>query len=173
MFDQVFGLPMHVLVVHAAVVFIPLTAVAAVLFVLLPAWRWALRWPMVGLAVVSAGAGGVAALSGNAFFERIGEPEFVLEHKDHGTLLGYLVLVLLVVVLVAAFALGGPTRLAGGRDRPGAARPAQLVVSVLLVLVAVAVGVQVIRTGDAGARAVWGAQAAPQSSELLDASSLR
>ena len=47
---EINGLPLHPLVVHAAVIFGPLAAVAALAF-LVPRWRDRLRWPMVVLAV--------------------------------------------------------------------------------------------------------------------------
>src|SRR5690606_9459654 len=105
------------------------------------------------------------------FFERLNGPPYVLEHKDRGTLLAYLVLVLLVVIVVAVFTLGGPSPIPGSRQHLGAGRPVQLVVGVVTVVVALVVVVQAVRTGDAGARAVWGAL--PQSSDVLDASNLR
>ena len=42
---EIAGLPLHPLVVHAAVVLIPLTALLAVAFAVLPRWRWLVRWP--------------------------------------------------------------------------------------------------------------------------------
>ena len=44
---EINGLPLHALVVHAAVVFGPLAALAGVLYVALPTWRDKLRWPLV------------------------------------------------------------------------------------------------------------------------------
>lgn len=173
MLEEIFGLPTHVLVIHAAVVFVPLACVAAILFAVVPRWRWALRWPTVALAAVALASTGMAVLSGLAFFDRLGEPEFVEEHRDRGLLLIVLVGVLFVVVLVSAFVLGGPTRLIGAHDRPGAPRPVQIVTMVIVVLVAVATAVQVVRTGDEGTRAVWGALPSGQSSDVRDASSLR
>ena len=49
---EINGLPLHPLVVHAAVVFGPLAALAALAYVVLPAWRDRLRWPMVVLALM-------------------------------------------------------------------------------------------------------------------------
>ena len=48
------GIPLHPLVVHGAVVFTPLAAVAALVFVLVERWRELLRWPTAVLAVVAA-----------------------------------------------------------------------------------------------------------------------
>ena len=39
MFDQINGLPVHVLVLHAAVVFVPLLALGAIVYALVGPWR--------------------------------------------------------------------------------------------------------------------------------------
>jgi hypothetical protein len=39
------GLPLHPLVVHAAVVLTPLAALLVVGSAVLPRWRWLTRWP--------------------------------------------------------------------------------------------------------------------------------
>lgn len=157
MFDQVTGLPVHILVIHAVVVFVPLTVLAAVVYAVVSRWRWLLRWPLLAGAVICLGAGFVARQSGEAFFDRLGEPELVAEHATRGHLLFWFLLALFVVSVAAVFLLGGPNPLVGGRERAGAAAPVQLVVAALLVVVAIGAGVQVVRTGDAGSRAVWGA----------------
>jgi hypothetical protein len=157
MFDQFTGLPLHVLVIHAVVVFVPLSVLVAIVFALVPRWRWVLRWPLVAGAVVSFGCTLVARLSGQAFFDRLGEPPHVEEHASRGLLLTWLVLAFAVVAVIAAFALTGPSPIRGAIEREGPARPIQLVVAVVLILASLVAGAQVIRTGDAGARALWGA----------------
>ena len=44
-FDSILGLPIHALVVHAAVILIPLAALLGIAF-LRPVWRMPLRWPL-------------------------------------------------------------------------------------------------------------------------------
>ena len=64
---------------------------------------------------------------------------------------------LALVVVAAAFLLPGPSGLASGRgDVASRVAIADKVLPVLLVLAAVVVLVQVVLTGDSGARAVWG-----------------
>jgi hypothetical protein len=155
MFNDVFGLPLHVLVNHAVVVFVPITVVAAVVFAVIPRWRWLLRWPLVVAAFACLVTGFVAKESGQDFFDSLGKPAVALKHRDLAYALFWILIPFFVMSVVAALLLGGPNPLRG-RDRRGAAKPVQLVVSVLLVVVAVLAGIQVVRTGDAGARAVWG-----------------
>ena len=79
------------------------------------------------------------------------------EHAARGQLLADLTVVLAVVVVAAAFLLSGPSALVSGRgERISRGSLADKVLPVLLVLAAVVVLVQVVRTGDSGARAVWG-----------------
>ena len=49
MFDQINGLPVHALVLHAAVVFVPLLALGAIVYALIARWR-----PRIGWAVAAA-----------------------------------------------------------------------------------------------------------------------
>ena len=72
MFGEFRGLPLHVLVVHAAVIFVPLAALCAVLFVALPRWRYLLRWPLVALTVISLVNVLVAVQSGLTFRSDLG-----------------------------------------------------------------------------------------------------
>ncbi|SBV26027.1 hypothetical protein GA0070620_1509 [Micromonospora krabiensis] len=156
------GIPAHPLVLHAAVVFVPLLAVLTVGYALVPPIRPHTRWVLGLLAVGAPVAALLAKLSGDAFFDRLlsgnrVSPEYVprLEaHQQLGNLtlyatLGLAVLALALVVLVAPRS--------GGADDAVAARPAALTVP-LRVLSIAAAGVAVyyvVRTGDSGAKAVW------------------
>jgi uncharacterized membrane protein len=163
-FDQAFGLPLHVLVIHAVVVLVPLTVLAALVYAVLPRSRRALRWPLLAGALISLVSGYVATESGEALFHHLGEPDFVRSHKDNGELLLWVLVALTAVAVLAVLVLGeqsGRPTGTGGRSvearlaQSGAARPIQVLVAILLVAVAVTAGVQVVRTGDSGARAVW------------------
>ena len=142
---EIDGLPLHPLVVHAAVVFGPLAALAALGY-LVPTWRDRVRWPMVALAVLATASIVAAYLSGNALLDA--RPELraspqVQIHQDRARLLVWVTLAFGVVALAASWR----------HARPGALRVG---VDVLLALGAIALLVLVVRTGDAGARAVWG-----------------
>ena len=143
---EINGLPLHPLVVHAAVVFGPLAALTAILYVALPGRRAQLRWPMLVLAVVATGAIVLAYFSGQNFLEHKPELESspaVQTHEDRGVQLFWVTLAFGVVALVAGWLT----------TRTGALR---VVLDGLLAVGAVAVLILVIRSGDSGARAVWG-----------------
>ncbi|GAA5024736.1 DUF2231 domain-containing protein [Actinopolymorpha pittospori] len=162
MFDQVSGLPVHVLVIHVVVVFVPLTVLVALGYALVPRWRWLLRWPLVVGSVASWLAAVVAQRSGYHLITRLGGGTPAAQaHEGQGQLLGWVLLGFFVVSVAAAFAVQGPGAPSwrgevGRRSAVSVARPIQIVVVVLLIVAAVAAGVQVFRTGDSGARAVWG-----------------
>jgi hypothetical protein len=155
---EISGLPLHPLVVHAAVVLIPLSALLGVGLGVATRWRWLTRWPAAVLSVVSVGLAFLATTSGESLEEsRPGLAALVRTHRKRGELLANLTIVLAVVVVVAALLLPGPSGLLSGRG--AVARRvayAERVLPVLLVVVAVVVLVQLVLTGDSGARAVWG-----------------
>ena len=148
-------MPLHPLVVHAVVVLGPLAAVTGLVYAAVPKWRWLLRWPLVVLAVVAAGASVLATQSGEALLES--RPELapiVEEHEESGELMRNVALGYAGLSALAAWALGGVSALASGKG----ARETRLgiPVAVLLAVGAVALLVTAYLAGDSGAKAVWG-----------------
>ena len=157
MFDQFNGMPMHVLLVHAAVVFVPLLALAAVVYALVPRLRARVGWVAALLALGAPVAALFAKLSGEAFKERLvadGMPASALgpinTHQEYGDLTFFSALALGIVTGVMLY-LGD--RAAKGRGLP---RVADLGVAALVVVLAGVAGYFVFMTGDTGATAVWG-----------------
>lgn len=152
------GLPLHFLVIHGAVVLTPLAALAAIVFAVMPRWRWVTRWPALVIGLIALGSVIVARLSGTSYLED--RPELgplVQVHQERGNLLTWVTIGFAVVLLVAVWMLGSTTPLPSGRGARESALPAvDLALVIVLVLVALAMLVLVILTGDAGARAVWG-----------------
>jgi hypothetical protein len=155
---EIDGLPLHPLVVHAAVVLIPLTGVLGLALAVLPGWRWLSRWPTAAASVVSVGIAFLATRTGESL--EASRPELralVRVHAERGHRLFTCTVVLAVVVLVSAVLLPGTTALASGKGSAASRLVvADRVLPVLLVLVVVVVLVQVYLTGESGARAVWG-----------------
>ncbi len=147
---EINGLPLHVLVVHAAVVFGPLAALSAIGYVALPSQRDRLRWVTLVLVVIAFGAIWTAALSGEDFYESDrfkGIEGSVVEkniedHEELGEMLRNVVTLFLVVTGLAVWQ----------HKREGVMRYA---LGALLVAAALATLVYTVLTGDAGARAVW------------------
>jgi hypothetical protein len=153
------GLPVHPLIIHVVVVFAPLSCLAAILYAVVPRWRWWLRWPLVTSAVIAAAAGIIAVKSGvdlenQRHLQSL--PELAV-HEHRGKILRWLMLAFLVPTALAAWLLGGPSALASGAGgRETRSKSLGIAVSALLLVGAVAVLISVFLTGDAGARSVWG-----------------
>ena len=156
MFDQINGLPVHVLVLHAAVVFVPLLAVGAVVYALIPRWRSRTGWALVLLAIAAPAAAFVAKASGTELYERLlGQGlsgpglEILNDHMSFGTRTAWFSLALGVVslVMVALTWRRAGTRLPLVGELGGA---------VVLIVLAAFAGYYVFQTGDSGANAVWG-----------------
>ncbi|SDI23347.1 hypothetical protein SAMN05421505_13946 [Sinosporangium album] len=151
MVDELFGLPVHPLVVHAAVVFAPLFSLVSLMFALAPRLRERLAWLVTVLAVATPLAVLAAQLSGPALRDRVfggQEPsgrlgELVAAHE------GFAVPLLLTTLGLSASSL----LLAHAGPRFGSAllRPLTL----LVVLLSAAVTYYVIRAGHSGSAAVW------------------
>ena len=143
MFDTVFGLPVHPLVVHAVVVLTPAAALGVLAIALRPSWRAVYGPLVIAVAAVATLLTPIATQSGESLAERVGEPE---EHAELGETLVFLMLPLLAL----AIALWWLDR----RDR--VASTATKAVAVLAVVAAVAAGAQIARIGHSGAEATWG-----------------
>lgn len=157
MFDEVFGLPAHPLITHAAVVLTPLCALVAAAYALLPRLRGRLDWAAVGLAVVTPLAALAARQSGMAFKDRLfagGLPEgefgqLILTHEGFATPLLLSSLALTVVTLLLVFRTARTEPAAGGGTAVVVVLRALVVVAALVALF------YVVRAGHSGAEAVW------------------
>jgi hypothetical protein len=146
MFDTVFGLPMHVLLVHATVVSLPAAALVSVAVVVRPAWRARFAAGVAALNVAMLALTFVTVRAGLTFFERldrIGVAEVAKRHRDLGNILLWIV----VAFAVASVALWAVQR---------AGQPAlTTVVAALVVLLGGATAVQTLLVGHSGSTAVW------------------
>ncbi len=150
------GIPLHPLVIHAVVVFVPLAALAAIAMSV-PKWRWLARWPALLLTLGATAAAYVATLSGDQLKEdrQLNSPQ-VHTHEEWGERLMIAMWIFAAVVVIAFVVLPHVTRIAGGRNREARVAALEKPLMVLVPLAAVAVLVLVVITGDAGAKAVWG-----------------
>jgi hypothetical protein len=149
------GVPLHPLVVHAAVVFTPLAALATLAFVVVGRWRELLRWPTAVLAVLATGACWTARITGRSLFNKLTAQglhnKWLTLHQQRGNVLVWIVLALAVLAVLAALVV--PTE--AGAARLSASPALVLGLRVVVVAVAIAALVYVYLTGDAGARALW------------------
>jgi hypothetical protein len=154
MFDTIFGLPVHALVVHGVVVFLPLASVAVLAAAFWPkARRWMGPLPLIA-SVISAAMVPVATMSGQALENaRSLQTPAVAKHAALGGLMIYWAIGL-VIASALLYWWHWSTKKADSSRKPSQA----LVIAIMVIAAIAGVGtlVHVIRVGDAGARAVWG-----------------
>jgi uncharacterized membrane protein len=141
MSDTIFGLPTHTLVVHAAVVLLPLAALGAIIMGF--SRRFSVRFGPVVVAVAAVGtvAAFASRISGEEFAERVGNPEV---HAQAGSVLPFIAAGFLVAVVILWLL-----------DRRGARDLGTHIVAVVVVVASLAVTGWTIRTGHTGAEATW------------------
>ncbi|MFC4148524.1 DUF2231 domain-containing protein [Micromonospora mangrovi] len=156
MFREVNGLPGHILVIHAAVVLVPLLALLSVAYGVLPRWRTRFGWAVAALSVLTPIVAWVSTESGEALeeaLEKRGYPpeglQKIHEHSEYGETLLWLVVGLAVASLVLLAVTSGHERV---RRLPTWLPWALTAVVAVLAVFAL---VYVYLTGDSGAKMVW------------------
>jgi hypothetical protein len=165
------GSPTHALIVHAVVVLLPMSVLAALVLVFVPSSRRAFGLVSVALAFVACLAVPLAFQSGSELRRRI-LPSPLINH--HVALAHQLLPVAAVFGLsLAAFVVVDVMRRAqadelnrvesalmgrfshGRREQPNGLHVLSRATAVLLVVMSLATVVAVVRVGDSGAKAVW------------------
>jgi hypothetical protein len=162
-FEEFMGVPAHPLLVHAAVVFVPLLAALTIAYALVPFVRPHTRWVLGLLALGTPIAALLAKLSGDAFFKRLDEAGGISEgyyprlerHQDLGTMTLYASIALAVLSLALVYVVAPRSAAAPAGGRGGSARAVSVALGVLAIAAAGVSLYYVIRTGDSGAKAVW------------------
>ena len=95
------GLPFHPLIVHAAVVFVPLTLLGTIVIAVRANWRRALGWWVLLLAIVTMGFTVLAKESGEALGRVIGDPD---PHAEIGDTVPIFAAAMVVTVALLVFA---------------------------------------------------------------------
>jgi drug/metabolite transporter (DMT)-like permease len=154
--DSLFGLPGHPLVVHLAVVLVPIAALGTLTIAFWGAARRRIGWIVVGLAFVAFVGCFLAKESGEALQNSVRHTEAVdahVEMADGGTVAGLAVFLGAAGVMVVDLIVRQRTA------RNQAALPLQkqapIIVGVLAVLLALFSSVRIIQIGHSGAKATW------------------
>ncbi len=184
------GLPAHILLVHAVVVLVPLTALLVVLVTVWPAARARLTLATGILAVVTLISVPLATDAGEWLERRVTRTALLQTHTQLGdTMLPWAIALAVVALAVLARELLAGRAARPGRDRtetlaegggPGTPRAAiapsgpdtaqvwggrsvSVVLAVVALIVAVGSVVTVYRIGESGSRAVWTGQFSQQA----------
>lgn len=169
---RAFGLPAHVLLLHAPVVLIPLLVIATVVVVWHPKWREQYGSVLLILALLSLFSTVLTAGAGEAFrndmfrpvrgmfaggpFRMGGVPNIVHRHQEAGEHLRLVMFIFtLALILVIAADRHRRRSTATGKPRFIHAPATGILSNVVVTLLAVVALAFVIHTGQLGARAVW------------------
>lgn len=144
MFDAILGLPMHPLVVHGAVVLIPLAAILAIVAVARPTWK---QGPVVAASTSAVGAvfGFLAKESGEALASRVGIGEV---HEEAGELAAQISIALVIATVALVWVRRLPRRSRFGWMTR--------VVSVGVLAVSLGAMWGTYQAGHSGAKTTWG-----------------
>ena len=148
--DSLFGLPAHPLIVHAAVVLLPIAAIGLIVVAAIPRARKLYAPIVLGVALAATVAVGLAQQSGEALQGDVKKTELVEEHTEQGeTVLPWAIAVTVMSALVAAEPY----------VRQRFDKPSPRVVTAVLVGASLIVGIgatyTVIDVGHSGAKSVW------------------
>jgi hypothetical protein len=161
--DYIFAdLPLHVLLVHAVIILVPLVGVALVMIAVWPAARRVLWIPVLIAAIAMVPLGLITIEAGKWLEVRVPAAPLIQVHTALGeSIEPWLWWLLAVAVLVAAWAVIElvSARRATGADPRRPARGLRIAVNAALTLAAVAVTAgatwTVVQIGESGSRAVW------------------
>lgn len=148
--NSLFGLPAHPLIVHAAVVLLPIAAIALIVVAAIPRARRYYGPIVFGVALAATIAVGLAQQSGESLEGQVKKTELVEEHTEQGqTVLPWAIALTVVSALVAAEPYA----------RAQLAKVPPRVVTAVLVGSSLIVGIgatyAVIEVGHSGATSVW------------------
>nr|WP_308800114.1 DUF2231 domain-containing protein [Agromyces protaetiae] len=155
---EVAGLPMHVLLVHAVIVLVPLLVLLLVVAAAWPAARRALWLPCLLAAAALLPLTLLTVEAGKWLQQRVPPAPLIEVHTGRGdTLVPWVIGLLAVAMVIAAWAVVERVGRRRADGRP--ARTAVVAMSVLLTLGAVGVGAgttwTLVLIGESGSRAVW------------------
>jgi uncharacterized membrane protein len=142
----VLGLPLHPLIVHLAVVMLPLSALGAIAIAFRPAWSKRFGLIVVAGALVGAATALISRSSGQELALQVGAPA---DHVNYGNLLPVVAIVFFAVVTTFWLLDRG---IPGNRRRSLGLR----ILAGVVVLVSVGTIALTALTGHSGAEAVWG-----------------
>jgi uncharacterized membrane protein len=102
-FDTIFGLPIHPLVVHGTVVAVPLACLLVAATACWPRLRAKLAWPAALTALVATALTAAAALSGGPLARRLPESAVLATHERNAKILAVCVVLLSAAGLALAY----------------------------------------------------------------------
>ena len=161
MFDKLFDLPAHPLLIHAPIVLLPIAAIVTLVAAIKPDWRARASWWILGGLFVTLVLLFTAKESGEALIDAYdranGEGSVDIEQHESLAEATFVITLIWTVMFAALTVLERVDRVRTGALAPVATNTA---VRQGLSIIAAALGllatVWLIRTGHEGAKSVWG-----------------
>ena len=147
------GLPAHPLVVHGAIVLVPLVAVGTIIVACWPKARGMFGWANAVLSIAAFGFVGLAQKSGETLANHVTPTPLTREHVAMGEAVlpwAFVVMGVACTVMALHWYLGRTSA-----APPSWFRPVSLALAGLAIVAALGATVQVYRVGHSGARATW------------------
>jgi hypothetical protein len=153
---NVYGLPLHVLLVHAVVILVPLTALSVVLAAVWPAARRRIGIVNALLGLVLIGLIPLTTMAGQWLRERVAATPLIAKHADLGNALWPWTLSLGLLGILTWLWYFVSDRRDRRRTPTG---NSHRVVAVVIAVAAIGIGGfatwQTVQVGEAGSRAIW------------------
>ena len=156
MFTTIMGIPAHPLLIHAAVVFIPLLIVGAIVYAAWPPFHGRITWAVLALAIIAPFSALFAKISGQNLRQQFIDQKIsaailakIDVHNAYGNKTFWFTLALGVVTLLL---LAYYWRVVKSEPPSMAVRA---VGTVVMLVLGVFTGYYVYKTGDTGAHIVW------------------
>ncbi|MGV9672982.1 MULTISPECIES: DUF2231 domain-containing protein [unclassified Gordonia (in: high G+C Gram-positive bacteria)] len=154
--DTISGLPLHPLLVHLAVVAIPLAALLGIIGAAWPSARRVLGVVPPLVALVAVIITPLTTSAGEALEKRVPESAELHRHTDlGGEMIAWVAPLFVAVVLLWALHSDAIMRLLPITLSPNVFRVIDIVLRVAVIVTAIGSIVMVYLVGDSGARAVW------------------
>ncbi len=156
------GLPAHPLFVHVPVILIPVTVIAAIVFVLKQEWFWRYGVALCVVSIVAMSSVFLTMQAGAALRGALnlqGPAASLIAQHSHAAHILAIIYVVFTATLIITFA---SQRISGGMptglrilDRLLSPKSINTALRTVLVVLSLGAGYMVFRTGDLGAKAVW------------------
>ncbi len=150
--DSFFGLPAHPLLVHIPIVLTPIALLGVVATIVRPGLSRHVEYAVASLLGLCAATAQLAAMSGRKLQQRLDPSKLIQRHRHLAEAARTWLLVFFALYLIYL----AVRRRSRNRQASARAPVAVLILACMVVVAGLLTNVWIVRTGHAGAKAVWG-----------------
>jgi uncharacterized membrane protein len=152
--ETLFGLPAHPLIVHAAVVLVPLAAIGTIVIAVSAKARLHIGWIVVALTASAFVFALLGQGSGESLQEKTDESELTEEHAELGDTMPWFALPIFITAS-GVMVLDRRRASTDAESQSSWMGPAVIAMSAAAILASVVGTVRIAQVGHSGARATW------------------